>query len=145
MKYYMLRRASAFPFIFLFGLMSGYAVAAEWPRTIEADAGIVNVYQPQLETLENNRLTALAAVSASTAGSDELSFGAVWLDAQVGLLEQDIDRLEREKEALAQVFSEEMVRWQEMTAPRSLKRELASRNITMDVPSPEQVIVVTKQ
>jgi len=56
---------------------------ASWPRDISAKKGTVEVYQPQPESFEGNRVTARAAVSVTPKGKTEPVFGVVWFDARV--------------------------------------------------------------
>ena len=55
----------------------------EWPKVMSGDRGEVQMYQPQLESLNGNRLEARAAVSVKSAGQDALVFGAVWLACDI--------------------------------------------------------------
>jgi hypothetical protein len=54
-----------------------------WPKEIDAPNLKIILYQPQLETLSGNQLTARAAVSVEKAGSNNPVFGGVWLDCQL--------------------------------------------------------------
>jgi hypothetical protein len=54
-----------------------------WPREIDHAGHAIVLYQPQLESFEGDRLTARAAVSVTPGGSDQMVFGAVWIDAYV--------------------------------------------------------------
>lgn len=71
---------------------SAQTVQARWPRTIDLPEGHVIMYQPQLESLEGNRLKAMAAVSITAKGTKTTVFGAVWIDARV-LIDRDTRRL----------------------------------------------------
>ena len=55
----------------------------DWPREIEVAKGTVTVYQPQLETFVDNKLTARTAVSILPKGQEEPAFGAVWITAEI--------------------------------------------------------------
>ena len=44
---------------------------------------MIVMYQPQLESFDDNKLTARAAVSVTRTGQTEPVFGAVWLNARV--------------------------------------------------------------
>lgn len=61
-----------------------------WPQEIETAEGLVIVYQPQPEELQDNQLKARAAVAVERKGSDAPVFGAVWFDARL-----ETDRSER--------------------------------------------------
>ncbi|MBW2244334.1 MAG: hypothetical protein JRH01_20310, partial [Deltaproteobacteria bacterium] len=68
---------------------AGFAQEAEWPKEIDYPKAKVTIYQPQVESLENNELQARAAVSVSRDGGTP-EFGAIWIEAKV-----DSDRGER--------------------------------------------------
>ena len=52
-----------------------------WPREIENDKGtVVTLYQPQLESFENNILVGRMALSVKVKDKD-LIFGALWFSA----------------------------------------------------------------
>ncbi len=55
----------------------------EWPREIETAQGLVVLYQPQVDVLEGDILSARAAVSIKPKGQDEPIFGAAWLEARI--------------------------------------------------------------
>ena len=54
----------------------------EWPRQIDGRDTTIIVYQPQLESFENDILSARAAVSVQRVTDSEPIFGAVWFEAQ---------------------------------------------------------------
>jgi hypothetical protein len=59
------------------------ADSLNWPREIDTPDLKITIYQPQLETLKGNQLSARAAVSVQKAGSPNPVFGGVWLDARL--------------------------------------------------------------
>jgi hypothetical protein len=61
-----------------------------WPREIPVSEGVVVIYQPQPEKLEDNRLDARAAVAVELKDAKEPVFGAVWFQARL-----ETDRAER--------------------------------------------------
>jgi hypothetical protein len=65
------------------------AEASEWPKEIVRPHATVTIYQPQVESFEENRLQARAAVSV-VRGESAPEFGAIWLESRV-----DADRDER--------------------------------------------------
>ncbi|MHC4132182.1 MAG: carbohydrate-binding family V/XII [Planctomycetota bacterium] len=76
-----------FNFVFvLLLLFCGSAVAQEstldWPRDIDVPEGKITIYQPQLESFNENKLEARAAISITPAGENEPVFGAVWFSAR---------------------------------------------------------------
>ncbi|RLD25667.1 MAG: hypothetical protein DRI70_06755, partial [Bacteroidetes bacterium] len=55
----------------------------EWPREIKAgDNYIVSLYQPQLETLKDNKLVGRMALSVKD-DKDKIIFGALWFEARL--------------------------------------------------------------
>lgn len=96
-----------------------------WPLRIETTAGLIEVYQPQPEKLDGDKLTARAAVSVQAPGSAEPVFGAVWLQARVAtdrdtravtILDVNVRRVrfpdsqEQQQQQLSQVLSQEIPR-----------------------------------
>jgi len=71
---------------------SGFVSAqeADWPRELKLDSGLLTIYQPQVDKMENDILYFRAAVSYKANGSDEPVFGAAWFESRV-----EIDREER--------------------------------------------------
>jgi hypothetical protein len=65
--------------------VAGLSRAAEeaWPKRFQHPKGEVVMYQPQLETFKDDKLTARAAVSVKTKEMKQPVFGAVWLAAKV--------------------------------------------------------------
>jgi len=61
-----------------------------WPREIDDARAKIVLYQPQIEALVEDRLTARAAVSVTEAGKTSPVFGAVWLESRI-----ETDRDER--------------------------------------------------
>ena len=61
-----------------------------WPKEIKEKKAKILVYQPQLETFDDNRLTARSAVSVTMKDAAPV-FGAVWFDARI-----EVDRDDRE-------------------------------------------------
>ncbi|HZK82473.1 MAG TPA: hypothetical protein VFC46_15430 [Humisphaera sp.] len=54
-----------------------------WPLMLQGPSGTIQIFQPQPEKLEGDKLTARAAVSLTAPGTTEPVFGAVWLTARV--------------------------------------------------------------
>lgn len=54
-----------------------------WPKRFEHPKGTVVMYQPQLESFQDDKLTARAAVSVKTTTMKTPVFGAVWLSGRV--------------------------------------------------------------
>ncbi|MCK5375681.1 MAG: carbohydrate-binding family V/XII, partial [Acidobacteria bacterium] len=75
------------PFVLALALLLPAAALAagdeDWPREIETAKGLVVLYQPQVDVLEGDALSARAAVSVKPTGQDEPIFGAVWLEARI--------------------------------------------------------------
>ena len=74
-------------FILIFLAGSGrLAKGAEpnnWPKKIEKDGTTVIIYQPQVESLTENRLESRAAVSVTDEEYTTPVFGAMWFDCKV--------------------------------------------------------------
>jgi len=62
---------------------TGSAEETRWPLEIACDEGELTVYQPQLDSLEKNTISARSAVSVKLAGENEPVFGAVWLTSRL--------------------------------------------------------------
>jgi hypothetical protein len=97
-----------------------------WPRDVPAKKAKVEVYQPQPETFEGNRLTARAAVSVLPEGESAPVFGVAWLEARVStdrdervvrILEIKVPKMafpdakEEHKKQLARLLELEMAGW----------------------------------
>ena len=65
-------------------------MALDWPRYIDTDNARIVIYQPQIESYENNMLEALAAVSVTTPELEDPVFGAFWFTSRM-----ETDRDER--------------------------------------------------
>ena len=66
-------------------MTAGHVQAAEedWPIRIDNPKASILVYQPQVETFRDDRLTGRAAVAITKTGESEPMFGAMWIDAHV--------------------------------------------------------------
>ena len=70
--------------LFLSGLAWAEGAAkVQWPLKYAAETGVATVYQPQLESFKDNRLTGRSAVSFLVTGATTPVFGAVWLEGRV--------------------------------------------------------------
>ena len=54
-----------------------------WPKEINNAGGNLTVYQPQLESMEKNSVSARAAVSVKLPGEKEPVFGAIWITSRL--------------------------------------------------------------
>lgn len=128
----------------LFAFLLGAPVAAEeadpgWPRELEHAMGTVLIYQPQLESLEGDKLRSRAAVSVTLAeGNAGPVFGVIWSDARVltdrdertvRVLDVDVTdvrfpNVTDEQKALFEAFVESRIKEWDMVI--SLDRVLAS-------------------
>ncbi len=82
--------ALALPTVLLWGRQGSDDGVSGWPREMSEAGYTAIMYQPQLETLEGNELTARAALSIEGNEVEQPVFGVVWLTAIV-----DADRDER--------------------------------------------------
>ncbi len=62
---------------------AGAAADIRWPRNLEVPQGLVTVYQPQLDDLEDQTLTGRAAFLLESPGAAEPVFGALWFSTDV--------------------------------------------------------------
>jgi hypothetical protein len=52
-----------------------------WPRTVQAKGATLLVYQPQVESWQDNQLQFRAAVGATPAGATDKAYGVIWGNA----------------------------------------------------------------
>jgi hypothetical protein len=77
-------RAFVFGTFFLASsLLAEKSALPEWPLKFTSEDAVTTVYQPQLESFKDNRLTGRSAVSVQMKGEKSPLFGAVWLDGRV--------------------------------------------------------------
>lgn len=70
----------------VFGLVlpvQGEETQNPWPMKLVGDGGEVIVYQPQIESLEGNRLEGRAAIGVRLGAEGNLIFGAMWFDCRI--------------------------------------------------------------
>lgn len=114
--------------LFATGLILAVAHGSDpgWPREIDAKNATIIIYQPQVETFKDNKLTGRAAVSVTKKGETEPKFGAIWMRARVEtdrdtrmveIIDVDITRVrfpdstaEQEKK-FADLLKKEIPRW----------------------------------
>lgn len=79
-------------FLFIFTILltiQGYSQEnkttepVQWPKIIKTSNTQITVYQPQLESLDNTKLEARAAVSVKTKKTETPVFGAIWFDCRI--------------------------------------------------------------
>jgi len=114
-------------FMMTLGTAAVAAAEVEWPREIEPAKGLVVLYQPQVDSLEGDRLTGRAAVSVKPTGQEEPIFGAAWLEARIAtdydsrtvqLVEVGVPRVrfqdatDEQHEALAVLLTAEIPTWE---------------------------------
>ncbi len=112
--------------IALFTCNTVSAAELDWPSEIFVPEGKIVIYQPQLESFEDDNLTARAAVSITNKGETEPVFGTVWLKARViidrntrivKLLDIDVTNSRfphadpAKKEKLAGIIKEDIPKW----------------------------------
>lgn len=54
-----------------------------WPRQVKVPEGTITLYQPQIESFEDDRITGRAAVSVKLPNAPEPVFGALWFAARI--------------------------------------------------------------
>ena len=67
--------------VFTLAMAASAHAQFEWPQQIEADEGVIVVYQPQPESLNGNILGGRAAMSLELNGRDDPIFGVMWFTA----------------------------------------------------------------
>lgn len=114
-------------------LVSGDEPMTTWPQEIAAREWIVTMYQPQIDSFEQNTLEARAAVSVKRAdGSGEPAFGAVWISAKLDIDREDRLVVVREVEVSEVRFADSEEADREALA-RLLRNEMPNWEITMDL------------
>ncbi len=84
-----MRRFPTAGLVLLLSLALAVAAAAQddaeefWPKVLKSDKGEIIVYQPQIESMEGDRLSAIAAVSVQAAGQKEAIYGAMWFECRL--------------------------------------------------------------
>ncbi|HXE51430.1 MAG TPA: hypothetical protein VN541_00355, partial [Tepidisphaeraceae bacterium] len=61
----------------------GEPYTTSWPLRLDGAEGLIQVYQPQPESFQDDTLTARAAVSLTPPGATDPVFGAMWMNARV--------------------------------------------------------------
>ena len=109
-------------------ISAGIVLADEgdWPIQIDAPNAKIVIYQPQLETFEDNHLTGRTAVAVTKTGETEPKFGAVWIDARVAtdrdtrmvdILDAKVTRVkfaeatDSQQNQLAKIIENEVPKW----------------------------------
>jgi hypothetical protein len=59
------------------------AAQSDWPLEITSPEGKIILYQPQPDTLKDDKLTGRSAVSITPEGTDTPLFGALWFEARI--------------------------------------------------------------
>ena len=115
-------------FAFLVGMTAVHVQAAEgdWPIRIDNPNASILVYQPQVETFTEDKLTGRTAVSITKTGETEPVFGAMWIDARVqtdrdtrmvSILEAKVTRVrfaeatEEKEKQLGDIIEKEIPQW----------------------------------
>ena len=63
--------------------MAAEEAADAWPREIETEAALIVMYQPQVDSLEDDILKSRAAVMVKAKEGGEPVFGAVWIETRI--------------------------------------------------------------
>ncbi len=71
--------------LFTGALLAEKSAPPQWPLKYSSEDADITVYQPQLESFKDNRLTGRSAVSVQGKGEKSPLFGAVWLDGRVSI------------------------------------------------------------
>ena len=54
-----------------------------WPKEIKADGGTIIIYQPEVESLQQDKMESRSAVSVTTKDNPTPVFGAMWYDCRI--------------------------------------------------------------
>lgn len=66
-----------------------YADESPWPKEFKMDKHTLVIYQPQPESLIDNKLKVLSAISVESEKNSEPIFGAIWSEAEVDIDKSD--------------------------------------------------------
>jgi hypothetical protein len=61
-----------------------------WPRVVTAQGATISIYQPQLESWDDNTLDAYSAVSVKVQGTKVTDYGVIWFKART-----EVDKVNR--------------------------------------------------
>ncbi len=100
----------------------------EWPVEIKSNSGAIEIYEPQPEILQGNKLTGRAAVSLTPPGSDTPAFGAIWFTAKL-VSDMDTRTYELESIDVTRVKFPNSTPDQEQAFSATVERELPKRNL----------------
>ncbi len=103
-----------------------------WPRRIEVAEGEIIVYQPQIEALEGDRLTARAAVAITPSGQQKPVFGAVFMEARVET-DRDARTVTIDEIRVPRARIPEASRDQEEALTELLQREIPASPLTLSL------------
>jgi hypothetical protein len=104
----------------------------DWPRVIDTPEAVITIYQPQMESFENNRLKGRFAASVQAPDMEEPVFGAVWVEAKMETRRDDrmakLISLETVQSRFSNAKSEE-----EKWFADVLKKEIPTWDITLSI------------
>ncbi|MEP3276013.1 MAG: hypothetical protein ABJN26_28845 [Stappiaceae bacterium] len=116
------------------GATSGENELAEikWPRDLQISQGTVTIYQPQLDELEEHKLTGRAAFSLKKNEEAEPIFGALWFSSAIELNSEErlaqISRVEITRVALSDATEPE-----NQALAEAIEAKAQSGPMTMDL------------
>ena len=105
---------------------------SEWPVEIAAAEGKITLYQPQPDSLKDDKLTGRSAVSFTPNGAQTPIFGAFWFDARISTDRDERTVTLREMSILQVKFPQSSADL-EKTLVQALKNEIPRMNVTFSL------------
>ncbi|HSZ57497.1 MAG TPA: hypothetical protein VK797_17665 [Tepidisphaeraceae bacterium] len=125
----------------------------QWPIRVDSPSGVIEVYQPQPETFQGDRLTARTAISLQPPGAQEPVFGAMWMNARV-LTDRDTRTVTIQDTEIKRIRFPDTTDDQQKQFEQILQQQIPQMHITfsldelltsLDVTQKEQVAVAQLQ
>ena len=146
-----MRNVSAVVVSTVFLAVAAFAGAAEgqtpksgangWPREIDTDKGNILLYQPQVDSLNGDKLSSRAAVSITLKGKSDPIYGAVWLESRLS-----IDREARSAEVVdvkvPKMRFHDATPEQETELRAHLEKEIPSWHLTIPLDGLKATLVI---
>ena len=114
------------------GTASGQDVDLGWPREIDDPRARILIYQPQVDSFVQNDLTARAALSVTTPGSDQPVFGTAWMESRV-LTDRDDRTVTILETKVPRVRFPDATEEQQATLSKILIENLSDQSITFSL------------
>jgi hypothetical protein len=108
------------------------AQESEWPLEISAPGGKFILYQPQPDSLKNDKLTGRSAVSFTSNGTETPVFGAFWFEARIATDRDERTVTMQEMKILRAKFPHSSAELENMLT-RTLNQEIPKRKIAFSL------------